>query len=76
MSDRRRTARGRCEQAEQTNGSTSSSPRDGNYDVSLISINPKEVSDQEIETIELYLGREIDGLLGRARGPKARGPPA
>lgn len=75
MSDRRRAVRRRLEEDERRNGSKKSAQRDDSYRVSLISIDLNRVSDQELETIELYLGQEIDRLLGRARGPKARGPP-
>jgi hypothetical protein len=44
------------------------------YAVSTTWIGPVAVTDRELEVIELYLGHEIDRLLGRAR-PKARGPP-
>ena len=45
------------------------------YTVSTTWIDPVAVTDRELEVIELYHGHEIDRLLGRARRPKARGPP-
>ncbi|MBR1089368.1 hypothetical protein JQ621_18045 [Bradyrhizobium manausense] len=75
MSDRRRAVRRRLEEDERRNGSKKSAQRDGSYRVSLISIGLDLVNDRELEAIELYLGQEIDHLLGRACGPQARGPP-
>jgi len=74
MSDRTRTI-SRHEEVDQANGSRHSAPRDDDYVVSLSSINSSQVSDREVEVIELYLGHEIDRLLGPLRRPKARGPP-
>jgi len=45
------------------------------YPISTILTSPIDVTDREIEIIELYLGHEIDRLLLLAPRPKARGPP-
>ena len=45
------------------------------YTIATTWIDPVEVTERELEIIELYLGNEIDRLLGRAHRPKARGPP-
>ncbi len=45
------------------------------YRLSSTWIDPIQVTDRELEIIELYLGREIDQLLGLTRRPQARGPP-
>lgn len=45
------------------------------YQTSTILTSPIDVTDRELEVIELYLGQEIDRLLLLARRPKARGPP-
>ena len=75
MSKRRSATRSRPEQSEQANRTTRSVTSAEDYSVSLISFDPVQVSDRELEAIELYLGREIDRLLGPVRRPKARGPP-
>ena len=59
----------------QTDGCTRSVTTADGYTVTTTWIDPVEVSERELEVIELYLGHEIDRLLGRARRPKARGPP-
>jgi len=45
------------------------------YPISTILTSPIDVTDREIEVIELYLAHEIDRLLLLPPRPKARGPP-
>jgi hypothetical protein len=71
----RADARGRRANAAQADDRVRPVTTADGYTISTTWIDPVEIADQELEVIELYLGREIDRLLGRAQRPKARGPP-
>jgi hypothetical protein len=68
-------ARGQSKQAERSNHSTRRTTEPEDYRVSFTWADSADVSDREIEVIELYLGDALDRLLSLGRRAKARGPP-
>lgn len=69
------TARTRSEQAKRTKRQAQGAAATDGCRLSSTWIDPIQVTERELEVIELYLGEALDRLLGLAHRPQARGPP-